>query len=98
MKREAIDASGSGLGGTPSFAAERAPKSRPDPSAWSELDLRVEVTKLALSIANRFIGDQFGLRQPHHLVRLLVSHARAVTGQRVAVATVRVRSSVAQPR
>jgi hypothetical protein len=64
---------------------DRTPKCCPEAATWGSLDLCVDLTKLALNIANRFVGCQLGLGQARHFVRTLLFHARAFKGERVAV-------------
>jgi hypothetical protein len=50
---------------------------------WDEVDLCVDVTKLALNIANCRVGGYLSLVQPHHLLRPLVLHSRTLERERV---------------
>jgi len=79
-------------------SAKGACNSRPEAAARYELDLCVDVTKLPLNIANRGVGGYLILAQPHHLLRPLVFHSRAIERERVAVAAISVGSVLAQPR
>src|SRR4029079_8566600 len=78
-------------------SASSASKSRPETWARAEFDLCVDVTKLALSVANCCVGGYLGLLQPHHLLRRLLLDSRAIERECVAVAAIRVGSVVAQP-
>ena len=69
-------------------SASGASESRPETRARPELDLFVNVTKLALNIANCCIGGYLSFVQPHHLLRPLVLHARTLERERVAVAAI----------
>jgi hypothetical protein len=81
-------------GGT--CSASGASKSRPETAARPAFDLCVDVTKLALSIANCCVGCYFGLSEPHHLLRPLVPYSGAIERECVAVAAIGVGSVVAQ--
>jgi hypothetical protein len=77
-------------------SASGASKSRSETRARHEFDLCVDVTKLALSIANCCVGGYLGLSQPHHLLRPLVLYSRAIERERVAVAAIGIGSVFAQ--
>jgi len=51
-----------------SCSANRASGPDPQTTARHKLDLRVDVTKLALNIANGCVGCSLSLSQPHHLL------------------------------
>src|SRR5207247_10116979 len=78
-------------------SANGASNSRRETTARHALDFGVEVTKLALNIANCCVGGHLSLSQPHQLLRLLVLHSRAIERERVAVAAIAVGSVLAQP-
>jgi hypothetical protein len=73
------------------------PNFAPRPGRGPELDLFVDLAKLALNIANCSIGSYVSLVQPHHLLRLLVLHSRTLEGERVAVAAIGIGSLLVQP-
>jgi hypothetical protein len=74
-----------------------ASNSRPETTARHELDRCFDVAKLALNIANRCVRGFISLSQPHHFLRPLVLHSRAIQRERVAVAAIGVGSVLAQP-
>jgi hypothetical protein len=78
------------------YSASGAPESRPEARARPDFDLCVDVTKLALNIADRCVGGYLGLSQPHHLLRPLVPYSGAIERECVAVAAIGVGSVVAQ--
>jgi hypothetical protein len=73
-----------------------ASNSRPETTARHELDRSVDVTKLALNIANCCVGRFLSLSQPQHLLGPLVLHPRAIERERVAVTAISVGSVLAQ--
>jgi hypothetical protein len=75
-----------------------ASNSRPETTARHELDRCVDVTKLALNIANCCVGGYLSLSQPQHRLGPLVLHSRAIERERVPVAAIGIGSVVAQPR
>ena len=64
-------------------SASGASNSRPETRVWDEFDLCVDVTKLALNIANCCVGGYLSLVEPEHLLRPLVLHSRTLERERV---------------
>jgi hypothetical protein len=77
--------------------AEAAVQSRREPTARKAGDLGIDVSKLALSSANRCIRSYFCLAQSRHLLRLFVLDSAAIPRDCVAVAAVCIGSVLAQP-
>jgi hypothetical protein len=69
-------------------SANGASSSCPETTARHEFDLCVDVTKLALHIANCCVVGYLGLSQPHHLLRPLVLYFGAIECECVAVAAI----------
>jgi hypothetical protein len=81
-----------------SSSANGACKSRPETSTGHAGDLYVEVTKLALNIANCGVSGYLILCQPHHLLWSLVLDSSPIECEGVTVTAISAGPILAQPR
>jgi hypothetical protein len=71
------------------FSATATSESHAKATAWHQRDLCVDVAQLALNRTDFCVGSRLSVAEARQLLRLLVFHAGAIEGDRVAVQAIR---------